>query len=852
MAGEQPGREAATARIAQGRLCSGQGWRRIFRNRLWLRCSASITALTSAATGAMAQSGGELAGLTGFLENHSGATVSVFVVLAVFAVVTSFLYVREREKWTSQARLYEAEIVRLRSEADRAQLLLAGDVQIIVTWNAADDEPFIDGDHLALAGTNNPRRVLAFGTWLPPNDARIMEQCLTQLRHQGEPFTQIVRTTGGLYLEATGRVVAGRAIMRMRDVGEQRRARIELEAKLAQVTAQCERFREALDQFPQPVWLRGEDRRIVWVNQAYAQAVEAKSPEDALTREVELLDHRQRSEVESGLARASHYRGRLPAVIAGTRAAIDIFETRTGHGAAGVAIDMSELEALRADLERQMKAHVLTLDQLPTAVVIFDREQRLAFHNEAYRQLWNLDAAFLASQPTEAEILDRLRAEHKIPEPDDFRKWKAAWLSGYRTLEPRRLSWYLPNERSISIFSTPNPQGGLTYLFDDITAANALETRFNAMLRIQGETLDMLQEGVAVFGSDGRLRFSNPAFAAFWKIPEAVLRLSPHIDEVLRIAMITAPDDALWSHLAGVVSGLTDRRTGFAGRIVRKDGVVLEHNVAPLPDGGTLVTLGDATAGFRVELALRERNEALQNAASIRNEFVQSVSYSLRAPLTTIVGFAQLLDDGIGGPLNDKQQEYTQHIVRSSAALLVLIDNILDLASIDAGDIALDLEACNLADDIKTVVEGVDDQRAAAGVRIATRISPALRPFMADSRRIRTAIFSLLSNAIAFSPQGETVTISAEEKDGAVTLSVADNGPGIPPDMQAKIFEPFESHNGGEKQRGVGVGLSIVKAFAELHGGAVRLVSMPGAGTTVHFSVPFRPLVSPSNQQLQA
>ena len=817
MAGDQPSRGhihwheqagAAPRGLWQRMLQSG-----IFPRRRRLSITTSAAAITAMAPAGLAHAALTPVSLASIIENHSEATLSIFVVLAVFSVVTSFLYVRERDKWGGQARVYEDEITRLRSEADRAQLLLASDVQIIVTWNPANDEPLIDGDHVALTGTNNPRRVLAFGTWLPPNDARIMEEHLTQLRHQGEPFARLVRSINGQHLEATGRVVAGRAIMRIRDVGEERKARLNSENQLALVSAECEMFKDALDKFPQPVWMRGTDRRLVWANQAYAHAVDAPDAIDALQREVELLDHRQRSEVEAGLNRNSLYRGRLPAVIAGTRAAVDVFETHCKHGSAGIAIDMSELESLRADLERQMKAHVLTLDQLPTAVVIFDKDQRLVFHNVAYRLLWSLDPAFLASGPTESEILDRLRSEHKIPEPDDFRKWKTEWLSGYRTLEPRRLSWFLPDERSVSVFSTPNPQGGLTYLFDDITATNALETRFNAMLRIQGETLDMLQEGVAVFGSDGRLRFSNPAFASLWKIPEAVMRLSPHIDEVVRVAMITAPDDPLWADLPGIVSGLSDRRTGFSGRIVRRDGVVLEHNVAPLPDGGTLVTLGDATPGFRIEQALRERNEALQSSAAIRNEFVQSVSYSLRSPLTTIIGFAQLLDDGIGGPLSPKQHEYSQHIIRSSAALLVLIDNILDLASIDAGEIALDLEACNLAEDISKVVAGIDDQRASAQVKLVTRISGNLQPFMADSRRIRTAVYSLVSNAIAFSPPGETVTITAEENNSTLVIAVSDNGPGIAPELQTKVFEPFESHTSSEKQRGVGVGLSIVKSF---------------------------------------
>src|SRR5260370_1304343 len=118
---------------------------------------------------------------------------------------------------------------------------------------------------------------------------------------------------------------------------------------------------------------------------------------------------------------------------------------------------------------RVVSAHRRTLDELATAVAIFGPDERLLFHNAAYRGLFRLDAAFLEEQPTDSAVLDRLRAERKLPEQADFRAWKAQLFAAYRAVEPKEHSWHLPGGRILRVVTNPNPEGGVTYLFDDIT-----------------------------------------------------------------------------------------------------------------------------------------------------------------------------------------------------------------------------------------------------------------------------------------------------------------------------------------------------------------------------------------------
>ena len=800
----------------------------------------SVAAWAAASTAARADANGFGAELVQSVESYGVVSFSVFIALGVFSTVTAFLYVRERERWYARADEYAAELTRLRSEADRADMLLAGDAQMLVAWTGADHEPSIEGDVAAIAGIGPPRRALAFGGWLAAADAKRIEDATVRLREHGESFLLRMRNRAGAELEATGRVVAGRAIMRIRDVGEEQRRRIDAETARDNAVRERDALRSLIDLFPHPIWMRDGDRKLAWVNRAYVRAVEATDANDAAARHLELLDHRHRADADARHLAGAVYQERAPAVIAGRRATIDVFETAARGLSGGIAIDMTELSTLQDNLERQANAHAQTLDQLPTAVAIFDQRQRLMFHNQAYRQLWQLDLALLESHPTESELLDRLRAERLIPEHDDFRAWKTSWLQSYRALESRDQFWYLPDGRNIRVSANPNPQGGVTYLFDDVTERHALELRYNALTRVQRETLDMLKEGVAVFGPDGKLRLHNPALGKLWDIPEAVLRLSPHVDDVARLAAIQAPESSFWNDMASAVAGLTDQRLGASARIQRKDDGVIDCAIAPLPDGGTLVTFTDITASAHFERALTERNEALQRAHQLRSDFVQNMSYELRSPLNVVIGYTQMLGDGIGGPLNPKQRGYASHIMRASNALLALIDNILDLQSIDSGVVALELGPVDLKANLDAVIEGVQDRLSDAEVKLSVSIAPNIGPFIADARRLRTVLFNLASNAIGFSPKGGEVRIVAERIGEELSISVADQGPGIPESEQARIFERFEHHPQGSKHRGVGIGLSIVRSFIEMHGGRVAIDSSPGQGARLTCFIPYR------------
>ena len=766
------------------------------------------------------------------LTGHEIAALALTLGILCFAVVTAIMLVRARQRLADTETSARDNTIALKGEADRAYALLRSEPQIIVAWAAADDCPEIIGDTALLANAEAPQHVLAFGTWLEGGQAQAMESAVEALRARGEGFATTLTTLAGRPIEASGHVVGGRAILRLRNVVGIKRELADLHTRFQRQVEESEALRTLVEALQSPVWARDEAGKLVFANAAYGRAVEGRDGTEAVTRGIELFDRAAREELFRAHEGAKPYTGRLPAIVAGNRRIFDVQAFPTGRGSTGIAIDATEAEAMRAEVKRMAEAHRRTLDQMATGVAIFGSDQKLTFYNTAYRALWDLDANFLDQRPTDSAVLDQLRGSHKLPEEHNFRQWKTDLHVAYQAMEAKEHTWHLPDGRTLRVVTTPNPEGGVIYLFHDVTRDLDLERRYVALISVQGETLDNLAEAVAVFASDGRLRLFNPVFARMWKLQSKELAEHPHIEVVIAWAKLISGEHDLWPALRAAVTAIDDREP-VKGRLERRDGTVVDCATVPLPDGATLVTFQDVTDSVNVERALRERNEALEDADKIKIDFVHHVSYELRSPLTNIIGFSHFLGDPITGPLTEKQREYLGYIQTSTNALLAIINNILDLATIDAGQLKLNLGPVDIRKAMEAAAEGVQDRLVQTGILLNIRAAPDIGSFVADERRLRQALFNLLANAISFSPAGETVTLAAQRLKDAVVFSVTDKGPGIPPDMQDRVFDWFETHSLGSAHRGTGLGLSLVRAFVGLHKGTVTLDSAVGRGTTV-------------------
>lgn len=771
------------------------------------------------------------------LFNHLfNISMESFVLIAALVLISfllvGFIFGRSR-KWLAVERRLAATIGILRSDADRMKAYLSAETQIFITWSGADGEPVIEGDVRVFTEILGAKSPLSFGGWLSPKAAQSLEVAIQRLRDRGEGFQSLLQATNGRHIEAEGRAVIGSAVLRLRDVSSAQQEMLGLAQSNGVLKSEIAGLRGLLDTLAQPIWLRNKEGHISWANEAYAFAVDAANSSDVVTKQIEFLDFNNRTDAAEATRSGEVFQKRFPAVVSGQRRIFDVIETPVENGALGYATDVTDIEMVRSDLQRHMANHVGTLDQLPTAVAIFDERQRLTFCNLAYRKLWQLEDAFVDSHPTDSEVLDCLRDARRLPEQADYRSWKRALLDAYRSVETQETAWYLPGGRTLRVVINPNPHGGVTYLFDDVTAQFHLESSFNSLTQVQSETLNALKEGVAVFGTDGRLKLRNQSFESIWHFETARIANRPHIDQIILDAHQVYSDVTVWTAIRSAIVGLNETRKGQFFRMERHDGSIVDCALAPLPDGATLVTFVDVSDTVHVERALKEKNDALEQAAQLRENFIHHVSYQLRSPLTNVIGFTELLASGTAGALNARQEEYASHVIRSSNALMAIIDDILDLASFDSGEARLDLSDTDVRVTIESAVEGLKDRLAEQAIDLVIDTPPDIGSFRADAKRIRQVLFNLLSNAIGFSSPGQTVTVFARRLSGGLSLSVRDEGRGIPREIIDRVFDRFETHSSGTRHRGVGLGLSIVRALVELHGGHVKIVSEPGAGTLV-------------------
>jgi len=763
--------------------------------------------------------------------------VTVGIAIAALAAFALYLNARRDERLASA----EKKLAALSAVLDRTAALLDADDQRTVVWEGAAAEPRVFGGLPERAGVPVEKTAfLAFRAWLSPESAATLEAAADKLRRNGEGFQEALRTTGGVLIEATGRTSGRRVILRLRELTGERRSFAELKEQANVVIGEVAALRALADLVPIPLWRRNRSGRLVWINAAYVRAVDAASQESVLTAGIELLPSRTRDAIREAHRAGRAFEEDATAVVSGHRRQFRILDTPIEDGAIGVAVDVSEVESVGEKLKQLTDTNARTLDRLAAGIVVFGKDTRILFHNAAFRAIWGLSEEWLQSAPDEATVLDQLRADRKLPEQSNYRDWRAKHLAAYRSSEESEDLWHLPDNRTLRVVALPNADGGRTYIYENVTQEIMLESRLTALSRLQGETLDHLSEAVAVFGTDGRLRLFNPVFAEIWRLSPTQLKAEPHISEIITECLAIHADQAAWDGIRAAVTDF-DHEDSAIGRMERPDGSVIDYATVALPEGMTMLTFVDVTDSARIERVLKERNEALEAADRLKSDFVQHVSYELRSPLQNILGQSELIAAQTFGKLNAKQREYMDDIMGSSRELSALINDILHLATIDAGIMSLDIQETDIADLVGSSVEELGHRLAEQRIKLKKSVPKNIGTIEVDPQRVRQILFNLVSNAIKFSNAGGTIRIKAARDSGHVVFTVEDDGVGIPKEMLPRVFERFEGYAPPGRRGGAGVALSVVKGLVELHGGEVEIRSEEGKGTTAIVRLPATP-----------
>ena len=770
------------------------------------------------------------------LGSSEVVTFSLLLGVMSAAMFSAIWMIRQRGRMETENRELRGSLADSRHREARLQAIVGDKNRRIIVWDGLSQKPEILGQLPPETGAPAAERdFLAFGRWLNATSATQIERAVEDLRSNAQSFDIVVETSRGEVLEAQGRVSGGQAFVRFIALNNLRAEAAELKLERDRLVQALGTFQTLLDQLDLPVWQRSADGALVWVNQAYGEAVEAKTVEAAVREGRELLPTIAREKIRAASTYDTPFREKVSTVVAGNRTFFDVVDARAPGGSAGIAIDVSAAEAVREELNRTLKSHAETLDHLATPVATFDGQQRLQFFNQAFQRLWELDTAFLARNPDHGEMLDRLRAAGKLPEQLNWKQWKETALSVYRAIDTQTDLWHLPNGQTLRVFATARPQGGATWVFENLTERVDLETRYNTLVQVQDETIDHLSEGVAVFGPDGRIRLSNPAFRALWGISEEEAKAGTHIRAIEQACAASYDRTDGWKRFAHIITSFDDERPSCQGVLELRTGLVLDFAVIPLSNAQTMLTFVNITDSVRVERALTEKNEALRKADALKNDFVQHVSYELRSPLTNIIGFADLLRTPTMGELSERQAEYVDHIATSSAVLLTIVNDILDLATVDAGIMELDLGEINRTDLLDDVSMDFAERLQESRVTLEIVAPDTLGTIVADHQRLKQILIKLLTNAANFAPEGSAIRLACWRDGSAFAFTVSDDGPGIPEDILKTVFNRFESHG---RHGGAGLGLSIVESFVSLHNGTVSIDSREGSGTRVTCRIP--------------
>ncbi len=765
----------------------------------------------------------------------------LFAVLAGLAAALAIFVLIFREKTrllAQQALRHATRLDTLSTVEANYRSLAALEPQACAIWSDGHPRLVLYTLQSTLGVPAKLAQLLRFGSWLHPDDAGRAAASLSRLQTDGEGFVTQVSTLEGHVMEFAGAVCGADTVLRIRPFSPVNKELVRLIGENKRSKQAVHEREKVLDSLPLPVWLRDAKSALSWVNRAYVTAIGAASREETLGKQIELFETRQRSE----LHRLSHAkktnRIKLQTVVNGGVQVYEAIAAPLEGGSGGAAFDVAPLAIAKDELERQMAAHSRTMDKVSTGVAVFGAGRELVYSNDAFARIWALDPALLEQKPAAAEIFDLLRQRRLLPEQANYRKWRddrvLTWDQN-RTLDE---FWHRPDGKTVHVATDYRSDGGVTFLFDDVTERISLERQYHSLIEGQRETLDHLHEGIAVFGADGRLQLFNPAFQTIWKLTGAALEESPHIKAIIALLEPLAPDPQLWQTLRDAITGMPEARDTLNGTVTAQDGTYLAHTVTPLPDGGTLVTFADVTDSKRFEEVLLERNEALEASDRLKTAFLSHVSYELRTPLTTIIGFTDLLAEPVIGPLNAKQRDYLNDVKTSSQALLNIINDIIDLAVIDAGALDLKLAPVDLKQAIEAAELGVRERLSRTKVHLEVHVAKDAATVVADENRLIQVLYNLLSNAIGFSPEDGTITLSCRSEKNGIAISVQDTGLGIPVEEQASVFERFESRSKGSRHRGTGLGLSLVKSIVELHNGRIQLRSTPGTGTTVTVILP--------------
>ncbi|MFB0611618.1 PAS domain-containing sensor histidine kinase [Aurantiacibacter poecillastricola] len=745
-----------------------------------------------------------------------------------------------RARAARQARANLRRLSRMIDDAPAIPLLVKPDGKIegpdrLAKWIGLDDLP----DYLSeLSGG------------LTDEDLHDLREAVRRTQKTAAPFAMVVTPKGSskslaLRGQLADPVIAsgGAALVWWFDFSESQGELSRLREETARARNDFAALVGLIEAAPMPMWFRGPEMDLRLVNSAYVSAVGAKNAQAVVEGQVELV------ETVDGLTAAqvaeqAHSRDMpveriVQATVGNQRRTLRVSDLPLGEeGVAGYAIDIEEMEEQTRAFRAFRAAQRSMLDQLSIGVAQFDPDRRLTFSNQPFQRIFELPGSAQVDPPDFDRFLDMARDRGRLPETRDFPAWRSELAAWFTQDSPVEESWTLPDSTYLRIVAQPMPDGGLVLVAEDRSEQLALSATRDTLLRTRTATFDSLFESLAVFAPDGRMQLWNRRFPSIWGLPEEFLDEHPHVDTLLARIEGQLERPAQKKAIGEVVRAATLDRKQRGGRVVLSDGRTLEFAGVPLPDGNGLLTVLDVTDSTKAEEALRERNQALEEADAVKTQFLANMSYEFRTPLTSIGGFAELLQSGVAGELSDQGKEYIAAIIASVERLSQQIESVLDLTQSEAGLLPMATETVDLLSFATQVVRAREDAIEAKNITLDLRGDKSAGTVEGDPRQLGRAIGNLLDNAIDATPANGRILVALGRRKSGARIVISDNGEGMRPSELARALDGYRLAGEDGKEGKRGLGLPLARQLIEAHGGRLELQSEKGAGTTATVKLP--------------
>jgi signal transduction histidine kinase len=508
----------------------------------------------------------------------------------------------------------------------------------------------------------------------------------------------------------------------------------------------------------------------------------------------------------------------------------------------GFMVTASDITALtRAEDEARGRATMLDaiLANLPHGVAVYDRAHTVTMFNPAYAAI--MDGAPLAVGDTIVEVIRRRAAAGEYGN-GDVEAIIARELSRDISL-PQRRRRVRPNGTAVDVRTAPLPDGGHVSVVTDITPVVEAEAEAMRRAAMLDTMLEHIRHGICMFDRDRHVISANRMAAQLLLHPPDFL-VPGRSQEELVAALADRGELGEGDEAAARARDLLgrDRSISTIHRRTRRDGHVLEVRSDPTPDGGFVVTYTDVTEHTQAEAGLRAAKEQAEAASRAKSQFLATMSHELRTPLNAIIGFSDALMHDPGRAGMAKIAEYAASINEAGRHLLALINDILDVARIEAGRIDLAEDRVDLARLAESCRRLMEPTARTTGATLTLAMPPDLPPVRGDERRLRQVLLNLVSNAVKFSGAAGHVRIGAAmSEEGTLRFAVSDNGIGISREELERVFQPFTQLDSSLSRRfqGSGLGLYLSRALVVAHGGTLHLESPgPSQGTTAVMTLP--------------